>query len=82
MSEPADDDSARSEAARMMGRSRSPRKVETARANAAKAAAARTGKPMSQEQKDKIGATMKARWQEKAAAKQDNDPGATTSAAE
>ncbi len=62
MSEPADNQTARSEAARMMGKSRSTRKVETARENQRKATAARTGKPMSAEHKQKIKEALKLHW--------------------
>jgi hypothetical protein len=57
----SDDDAARSEAARLMGKSRTEAKVTAARANVAKAAEARRGKPMSEEHRQKLREAYQAR---------------------
>jgi len=51
---------ARSEAARLMGQSRTERKVEAARLNIQRAVEARRGQPMSEEHKARIAATRQA----------------------
>ena len=62
---------ARREAASMMGKAKTERKSASSRANIAKATAARQGKPMSEEHKEKLREAYRIRqekeWQEKLA---------------
>lgn len=65
-----DDADARKEAARMMGRARTERKVNASRANAAKAAESRIGKTFTDEQRVKLKEAQRLRREREQAARE------------